>query len=409
MKSVKSLFFGRKVCYTPTVSLDECTARSGYSHKVGELFMKRSIIAAVMAGTLFVTGLTGCKKEEAPETTAATTAETTAASETDAEQAELNYSKGIADNGFIEGVRCLDYVTLPDFSELSFKKADIECSEEELDEDIAALSNVFDPVQITDRAIKDQDQVCIDYTGYMDGEAFDRGAATDAMVTAGTNQFIDDFLYQIIGHMPGETFDVEVTFPDPYPNNPDFAGRDAVFTVTINYIAEYPVLTDEWITENLETVQEKLTTDEITDLASLRQYIYDYYYEDNLKQAIYEYVNNEGNIEVTEVPQAVIDVAKNIINCECIRQYGYTLDSVMETNAEEIGAMLEADARNLMIYQAYAEQQGWESITAADLEELTGTKDNAERIEAYGVGYLAQTLLYYRTYDHLSEIVTIEE
>ncbi|MFQ9679769.1 MAG: FKBP-type peptidyl-prolyl cis-trans isomerase [Ruthenibacterium lactatiformans] len=65
---------------------------------------------------------------------------------------------------------------------------------------------------------------------------FDGGTASSQSVQAGSAQFIDDFLTQIIGHTPGETFDVEVTFPDPYENNPDLAGKDAVFEVTINYI-----------------------------------------------------------------------------------------------------------------------------------------------------------------------------
>ena len=92
------------------------------------------------------------------------------------------------------------------------------------------------PEQITDRAIEDGDQVNIDYSGSIDGEKFDGGTASSQSVQAGSAQFIDDFLTQIIGHTPGETFDVEVTFPDPYENNPDLAGKDAVFEVTINYI-----------------------------------------------------------------------------------------------------------------------------------------------------------------------------
>ena len=54
-------------------------------------------------------------------------------------------------------------------------------------------------------------------------------------MTIGVTQYIDDFLEQLIGHKPGETFDIEVTFPDDYMTE-ELAGKDAVFETTINYI-----------------------------------------------------------------------------------------------------------------------------------------------------------------------------
>ena len=94
--------------------------------------------------------------------------------------------------------------------------------------------------EVTDRAVKDGDTLNIDYVGTVDGVAFE-GGSTDGkgtQVTIGVTSYIDDFLEQLIGHRPGETFDIEVTFPDPYENNPDLAGKDAVFTVTVNHIVE---------------------------------------------------------------------------------------------------------------------------------------------------------------------------
>ncbi len=52
--------------------------------------------------------------------------------------------------------------------------------------------------------------------------------------------------------MPGETFDVNVTFPDDYQAT-NLAGKDAVFATTLNYINEdvTPDLTDDWVSSNL--------------------------------------------------------------------------------------------------------------------------------------------------------------
>ena len=57
---------------------------------------------------------------------------------------------------------------------------------------------------------------------------------------------------QIVGHTPGETFDVTVTFPENY-GNADLSGKEAVFETTLHYIKESvtPELTDDWVKENL--------------------------------------------------------------------------------------------------------------------------------------------------------------
>ncbi len=84
---------------------------------------------------------------------------------------------------------------------------------------------------------KDGDKVNIDYTGYLDGEAFD-GGSTDgagADLELGSDTYIDGFEDGIVGHKVGETFDLNLTFPENYGNS-DLAGKDVVFTVTLNGI-----------------------------------------------------------------------------------------------------------------------------------------------------------------------------
>ena len=77
--------------------------------------------------------------------------------------------------------------------------------------------------------------VNIDYVGKIDGTAFDGGTASDYDLTIGSGTFIDGFEDQLVGHTKGETVDVKVTFPDSYAST-DLAGKDAVFTVTINKV-----------------------------------------------------------------------------------------------------------------------------------------------------------------------------
>ena len=59
---------------------------------------------------------------------------------------------------------------------------------------------------------------------------------TDLVI--GSGSYIDDFEEQLIGAHPGETVQSSAaSFPDDYYST-DMAGKDAVFTVTINGIYE---------------------------------------------------------------------------------------------------------------------------------------------------------------------------
>ncbi|MBQ1902325.1 MAG: FKBP-type peptidyl-prolyl cis-trans isomerase [Lachnospiraceae bacterium] len=87
--------------------------------------------------------------------------------------------------------------------------------------------------------VKEGDTVNIDYTGYLDGEAFDggstNGAGTDLELGSGT--YIDGFEEQVEGHSVGETFDIEVTFPDDYGVD-SLNGQTVTFNITINGVYE---------------------------------------------------------------------------------------------------------------------------------------------------------------------------
>ncbi len=100
-----------------------------------------------------------------------------------------------------------------------------------------------------DRPCQRGDTVYIDFVGKKDGKAFDGGSAENSPLELGSGTFIDGFEDQVIGHNKGETFDIDVTFPENY-QAADLAGQPAVFTITINKIVttEVPELTDDLVT-----------------------------------------------------------------------------------------------------------------------------------------------------------------
>lgn len=145
-----------------------------------------------------------------------------------------------------------DYVKINGYTGLEVSEiTKMEVTDETVDSQIEQIrQNYATYTEITDRAAQEGDMVTIDYSGAIDGVAFDGGTASGQQLELGAGGYIDGFEDGIVGHMAGETFDVNTTFPDPYENNPDLAGKDAVFTITLSKIEEVslPELNDEFVT-----------------------------------------------------------------------------------------------------------------------------------------------------------------
>ena len=89
----------------------------------------------------------------------------------------------------------------------------------------------------TSLTVKDGDTVNIDYVGSIDGVEFAGGNTNGggADLTIGSGTYIDDFEEQLIGSHPGDTVEVNVTFPENYGNE-ELNGKDALFVVEVNGI-----------------------------------------------------------------------------------------------------------------------------------------------------------------------------
>ncbi|MDC9719834.1 MAG: trigger factor [Gammaproteobacteria bacterium] len=97
------------------------------------------------------------------------------------------------------------------------------------------------------RAAADTDQINIDFEGYLDGEAFDGGAAQGHDLVLGSNSMIPGFEEGIVGMEAGQDKDITVTFPADY-NAAELAGKEAVFTIKVNTVSEAtkPELNEEF-------------------------------------------------------------------------------------------------------------------------------------------------------------------
>jgi trigger factor len=285
-------------------------------------------------------------------------------------EADMRFmSEGIDENGFFIGINALDIIGEFEFLGLEIPAEVHEVSPGEITSAmIDFLQNNaprYDDVEVINRAVRDGDIVNIDYVGsikndageweeFTGGNSFESNRSVGGTgdegfeVVAGTEDFIDDFLWQIIGMNPGETKEILVSFPDPYPRNTDLSGVEAKFVTTINFINEG--LNDEYVADNLSAEGWKT-------VAEFRSDFHDRIQRFKIKQHLRE----EGfpNVDI-DAPEAVIDLlAMRIVEQE--RQ--------------------EAEVRYRMDFREY-------------LRELYGFEDEAELKVYYHESNTREAILY---------------
>ncbi|MGP1434386.1 MAG: trigger factor [Catonella sp.] len=146
-----------------------------------------------------------------------------------------------------------DYIEkLAEYKGLEYSKMDTEVTDAEVEERVKAFLKNY-PDKITDRAIKKGDTANIDYVGKKDGVAFEGGTANGFDLGIGSGSFIPGFEEGLVGKKPGETVDLNLTFPKEY-HSEELKGKAVIFTVKINYIlGDTPKeLTDELVKANTE-------------------------------------------------------------------------------------------------------------------------------------------------------------
>ena len=287
---------------------------------------------------------------------------------------------------FVAKVTVKPEVTLGEYKGLAASVDTVEVDEDEWD---TLVNNVYygnitaENGGIMDRAVETGDTVNIDYEGKKDGVAFDGGTAQGYDLTIGSGSFIAGFEDGLIGVMPGETVDLDLTFPENYGNS-DLAGQAVVFTVSVNYIQ--PAQDGEFSDEIISN----FGIDGVTNEEELRQYAYDYLnenaqqnYETNVQQAVMDAFM--ANNTFTSVPEAMVqkysDAAESSItsmasaygvDADTFTQYYYGQDlaTFLSTYAEQtakqdIALQAVANKENLNISDEELDQMLQDRATAA--------------------------------------------
>ena len=273
-------------------------------------------------------------------------------------------------------------------------------------------------------AAQNGDIADIDFEGFVDGVAFEGGKAEHYNLTLGSGTYIDNFEDQIVGHTPGETFDVTVTFPEDYGNE-DLNGKEAVFETTLNYIKESvtPELTDDWVKENLGESMSLNNVDE------LKAFVKSTMLYDNQASDVYTALHDKASY-ADELPQTALDYYRDVLLYRIYsnaQKYGTDMNTLlssgmMGSSYDSVDAYL-ADANDsiksitqqALLMQAVAEKMGFKCDTAtmnADFGryygKFYGTTDPSAYISSYGENYIKMNVLQSDVMQNLIDNVKYE-
>ena len=339
--------------------------------------------------------------------------------------ADSNFSAQLDDNGKIKDIKASDYITMADYNNITASLSDIEYADDKVESDIQTiLENNKVLNESAELEAKDGDKVKIDYAGTVDGVAFDSGTAEDQDIVLGSGSLIDTFEQQIVGHKPGDAFDVNVTFPEDY-GTVDLAGKAAVFAVTLKGIYVKPEFTDEFVAEKLSQYA--------TTAEGYRQYLKDTNYKTNLSNFVSDYVVE--NTTLKDTPKAYQKQLKSNFKATEQSYYEYynqmyltylgsaqytsfedylskTYEMTEEQYDESLDEKVTNDLKFALFCQAVAEAEG---ITAT-LDEAKqyyvsegGTEEDFDsQVTTYGNGYMVQNMLKEKVINMICDKVKVQ-
>lgn len=386
--------------------------------------MKKKLVMMCMAGVVAIS-LCACggknKTEDAANTNETTVQTQEAAEGAETQETEVKVSER-PDYVALEDLETDDYVTLPDYASMTVQAEKPEVTDEAIEKYINR--NILTSYSVTDRAVAEGDAVTIDYVGKKDDVAFEGGTDEGYVLNIGSHTFIDGFEEGLIGVMPGETVDLNLTFPEDYVKE-ELAGADVVFTVTVQDIQEstdYKNVTKEQLAlMGIEyTSKEDIWEDAKKSVEENSQATY----EANIQNAILEKLLTDSKF--TSVPEYLVEeevqnyntymetLAMGVYGCDLetfiTNGYGMT----MEEYNEQMMQICQDTIKQYLIMEAIARAEGIE-VT----EDMI--KENAEK-EAVEYGYeSADTMIdevgktTYRMYilqgmviDKLMDLVKVE-
>ena len=223
-------------------------------------------------------------------------------------------------------------VKLGDYKKLGVKYPDVKVTEAEIKDVLNNIASSFAEKKAVKKAAAMGDEVIIDFVGKKNGEPFKGGTAKDYHLTLGSKTFIPGFEEGIVGHEPGDKFDLKITFPKDYGVK-DLAGAKTVFEVLLKQVNEVkkPKIDDEMAKKcgPFKTLDE-LKKDITKNLKAQNEHKLGDKYKDDLVNALVKK-------STVPAPEILIDDQMRAIRDDISRNaasQGMEFDEFLEKNGE---------------------------------------------------------------------------
>lgn len=315
-------------------------------------------------------------------------------------------------------------VTLGEYKGLEVKRPSTEVTEEDVNKELERLQNRHARlITVEDGEVQNGDTAIIDFTGYVDGEAFEGGTAENYSLTIGSGTFIPGFEEQLVGVKVGEEKDVNVTFPEDY-HAENLAGKPATFKVKVKELKrkELAPLDDEFAKD----VSEFDTLEELkNDIRNkLKQTA-----EEQAKAAVENGAVDAAVANATvEIPEVMVeqkvDQMLNNVN-QRLMQQGINLDQYFQytnSSVDEMRQRMKPDAektvRNELVLDAIAKAEKIEASEEEINEELKKIAEYVRQdveivrktLELQGeMGHIIQDIVRRKTVSFLAENAKVIE
>ena len=258
-------------------------------------------------------------------------------------------------------------VTVGDLSTQEIEKVTAEVSDAEVEKTIDILRQQRTRYNHVEREAQNGDRVIIDFTGKIDGVAFDGGSADNYAFVLGQGQMLPEFENGVLGLKENESKDVEVHFPEDY-HGKDVAGKTAVFTITVKTVSA-PVLPE------LDADFAKALGIADGDVAKMREEV-----KKNVSREVNRRLESQNKDAVMEALLKVteLQVPKVLVNDEAQR-----LADEMKQNFINQGM---ADAKNLDLpidmFKEQAERRVKLGLILAEVVKENHLEPSQEQIDA---------------------------
>ncbi|WP_075180474.1 trigger factor [Pantoea sp. 1.19] len=232
-------------------------------------------------------------------------------------------------------------VELQGLESIEVEKPVVNVTDEDVDTMLDTLRKQQASWKDKDGAADKEDRITIDFTGSVDGEEFEGGKASDFVLAMGQGRMIPGFEDGVVGHKAGESFSIDVTFPEDY-HAENLKGKAATFAIVLKKVEEreLPELTEEFI---------KRFGVEDGSVAGLRTEVRKNM-ERELKGAVRNRVKTQAidglvNANAIDVPAALIDSEIDVLRRQAAQRFGGNEKQALELPRE----LFEEQARRRVV------------------------------------------------------------